>query len=145
MMKKGKLTICRHGIIDEDYISLQIADKNSSKPVIEAKISLEHFMRALTNLSSVEMEYEVRQEFAELWGKTVEAKDILIPMSYEKISTNNEEMKKEVERYFKSMQNKGVYGEEWMIKSDGTSRQQNVAGMWKITICRYIEDTKEQA
>ena len=102
-------------------------------------------MRALTNLSSVEMEYEVRQEFAELWGKTVEANDILIPMSYEKISTNKEEMKKEVERYFKSMQNKGVYGEEWMIKSDGTSRQQNVAGMWKITICRYIEDTKEQA
>ena len=44
-MKIGKLTICRHGIIDEDYISLQIADKNSSKPVIEAKISLEHFMR----------------------------------------------------------------------------------------------------
>ena len=56
MMKKGKLTICRHGIIDEDYISLQISDKNSSKPVIEAKISLENFMRALTNLSSVEME-----------------------------------------------------------------------------------------
>lgn len=144
MMKKGKLTICRHGIIDEDYISLQISDTNSSKPVIEAKISLENFMRALTNLSSVEMEYKIRQEFAELWGKTVEVKDILIPMAYEKISINNEEMKKEVERYFKSMQNKGVYGEEWMIKSDGTSRQQNVAGMWKMTICRYIEGNQEQ-
>lgn len=142
-MKKGKLTICRHGIIDEDYISLQISDKNSSKPVIEAKISLENFMRALTNLSSVEMEYKVRQEFAELWGKTVEAKDILIPMDYKKISTNNEEMKKEVERYFKSMQNKGVYGKEWKIKSDGVNRQQNIADRWKITICRYIDEEQE--
>ena len=137
-MKIGKLTICRHGIIDEDYISLQISDKNSSKPVIEAEISLENFMRALTNLSSVETKYKVRQEFAELWGKTVEVKDILIPMDFTQISVKQDEIKKEVERYFKSMQNKGVYGEEWMIKSDGTSRQQNVTGKWKITICRYI-------
>lgn len=142
MMKKGKLTICRHGIIDEDYISLQISDKNSSKPVIEAEISLENFMRALTNLSSVEMEYKVRQEFAELWGKTVEVKDILIPFDFTQISTKQDEIKKEVERYFKSMQNKGVYGKEWIIKSDGTSRQQNVAGMWKVTICRYIGENE---
>ena len=137
-MKIGKLTICRHGIIDEDYISLQISDKNSSKPVIEAEISLENFMRALTNLSSVETKYKVRQEFAELWGKTVEVKDILIPMDFTQISVKQDEIKKEVERYFKSMQNKGVYGEEWMIKSDGTSRQQNVTGKWKIKICMYI-------
>lgn len=142
MMKKGKLTICRHGIIDEDYISLQISDKNSSKPVIEAEISLENFMRALTNLSSVEMEYKVRQEFAELWGKTVEVKDILLPMDFTEISTKLDEIKKEVERYFKSMQNKGVYGKEWTIKSDGTSRQQNVAGMWKVTICRYTGENE---
>ena len=137
-MKTGKLTICRHGIIDEDYISLQISDKNSSKPVIEAEISLENFMRALTNLSSVETKYKVRQEFAELWGKTVEVKDILIPMDFTQISVKQDEIKKEVERYFKSMQNKGVYGKEWAIKSDGTSRQQNITGKWKITICRYI-------
>ena len=55
---------------------------------------------------------------------------------------NNEEMKKEVEIYFKSMQNKGVYGKEWIIKSDGTSRQQNIVGMWKVTICRYIGENE---
>lgn len=137
-MSIGRLTICRHGIIDEDHISLQIADRNSSKPVIEAEISLENFMRALTNLSSVEMQYRVRQEFADLWGKKIEAKDILLPMRFD--TFNKEEISKEVVRYFKSLQNKGVYGEEWQIKSDGTNRQQNVANCWKITICRYTEE-----
>lgn len=141
MMKKGKLTICRHGIIDEDYISLQIADMNSSKPVIEAQISLENFMRALTNLSSIEMKYKVRQEFADLWGKKIEAKDILLPMSFN--TFNKDEISREVTRYFTSLQNKGVYGEEWQIKSDGTNRQQNVANCWKITICRYVDEEKE--
>ena len=69
MMKKGKLTICRHGIIDEDYISLQISDKNSSKPVIEAKISLENFMRALTNLQVLKWSIKLDRNFQNFGGR----------------------------------------------------------------------------
>lgn len=139
-MNTGKLTICRHGIIDEDYIAIEIADRKSSKQIMNLKISLENFTRAITNLSSVDMEYEVKTENLNKWGKQIEVKEILLPI-IEKF--NEEEMKIEIERTFVSLQNKGVYGKEWIIKNDGIKTQQNNPKGWKIIICRYIDEKEE--
>ena len=60
-LDNGKLTICRQGIIGEDYITLRIEDEKSSSLVLNTKISLDEFMRALTNLSATKCEFQINE------------------------------------------------------------------------------------
>lgn len=83
-MLNGKLTICRHGIINEDYITLRIEDEKSSSLVLDAKITLDEFMRALTNLSATKCEFEINEKGLDVWGKEKEDNSKLCGEEYVK-------------------------------------------------------------
>ena len=134
-MKNGKITICRHGLIDEDYISLEILDCNSSSSVIKVKITLDEFARALTNLSHCKCNYEVNKKDIDIWGKVKEVKTVFFdnPNKY----SNKEKTKENVKKHFEEN-----YGNtEWKIWSDGTTQQQNDE-LYHYIICRYVEESE---
>ena len=135
MMLNGKLTICRHGIIGEDYITLRVEDEKSSSLVLNAKISLDEFMRALTNLSATKCEFQINEEGLNIWGKEKEIKTVFFdnPNRY----SNKEKSKESVRKHFEEN-----YGNtEWQIWSDGTLNQQN-GNLYKYIICRYINNSE---
>lgn len=134
-MLNGKLTICRHGIIGEDYITLRIEDEKSSSLVLNAKISLDEFMRALTNLSATKCEFKINEKGLNVWGKEKEIKTVFFdnPNRY----SNKEKSKESVRKHFEEN-----YGNtEWQIWADGTMQQQNDE-LYHYIICRYINNSE---
>lgn len=134
-MLNGKLTICRQGMIGEDYIALKVVDEKSSSLVLNAKISLGEFMRALTNLAATKCEFQINEKGLNIWGKEKEIKTVYFdnPNRY----SNEEKSKESVRKHFEEN-----YGNtEWQIWSDGTNQQQTDK-LYHYIICRYINNSE---
>lgn len=139
---KGKLTIGRRGIIDEDYISIELEDSNSHLKVVELDISLDNLMRALTNLACVGCEYTFNKKACDLFGKTQETKTISMPSNLLDGVYNKESKSKIVKNWFGEQQFLGNISKEWSIKCDGTGSRQDIRGEHRIILCRFV-DKKE--
>lgn len=112
-LKDTRLTISKVcSNVEKDYITIRLEDGDSSIRIIEAKVSLENFAKALTGMSYIQCESEVY--LTDEIGKIHEHKEIPVELPYDASKEKFEEAVKEFcidgwitdYRHFKSSQKK---------------------------------------
>lgn len=140
-MNKGFITINRKGIIEEDFIELQLKDAESRNRFVEVRIPLDEFMRALTGVAERPMEYEINDKVLGTLGRTrvVQRVNMDLPLGFIYDRNKIEEL---VTRDFNE---RAFYKNGWFLKDCGTNTIQDnreIDGhrIWTYKIERYVEN-----
>ena len=142
-MNKGFITINRKGIIEEDYIKLQLKDAESRNRFVEVRIPLDEFMRAMTGVAERPMEYEINNKVLGTLGRTrvVQRVNMDLPLDFSYDRNKIEEL------VIRNFNERAFYKNGWFLKDYGTNTQQNntfINGhrIWTYKIERYVDESE---
>jgi hypothetical protein len=137
-MKNATVTIGRtQSTREDDFISIEIQDRDSRNRVIELSMTYEQFAKCITGLGYVDAKVRgivSAENFGEL-GKKLVSKQINLETTLRKYGKKEEAELREL-----------VYAsvpDGWKMNNDGMTSQQNAAGIHNFSVYQHIDLTDE--
>lgn len=136
-MKNAMVTIGRtQSTNEDDYIGIEITDRDSRNRVIELSMTYEQFSQCITGLGYVDAKVHglvSAENFGEL-GRKMVSKQIDLKTSLRKYGDDEEKLR---ELVYASVP------DGWKMNRDGMDSQQNTTGVHHFSVYQHVELTDD--